>query len=225
MGEDTREAIMEATYRALCTHGYGALTMQDIADEFDRSKSALHYHFDTKEDLLVAFIGYMLADFEERVADSESFPPEERLAAFVDWFVFGPDEEDRERFHLALLELRAQGAFTEAYREQLRRSDDLLVDTLADIIADGIESGAFAPQDPNETATLLVAALDGARTRQITLSDDRYTDRVRTALLDRVIGPLLVDLTVEEFTELGKQSVAFDATASDQTTEDDPRGA
>ena len=33
MAEETRERIMDATYRALCTHGYAALTMQDIADE------------------------------------------------------------------------------------------------------------------------------------------------------------------------------------------------
>ncbi|MFQ3319213.1 MAG: AcrR family transcriptional regulator [Natronomonas sp.] len=33
MVEETRERIMEATYRALCAHGYASLTMQDIADE------------------------------------------------------------------------------------------------------------------------------------------------------------------------------------------------
>jgi AcrR family transcriptional regulator len=35
--DDTCEAIMSATYRALCAHGYADLTMQDIADETDKS--------------------------------------------------------------------------------------------------------------------------------------------------------------------------------------------
>lgn len=217
MGEDTREAIIEATYRALCEHGYGALTMQDIADEFDRSKSALHYHYDTKADLLTAFLDHLLSDFEERVAAGADRPPEERLAAFVDWFVFEPDEDERERFHLALLELRAQGAFTREYREQLRRSDDLLVETVADIVADGIDSGAFESVDPEETATLIVAALDGARTRQITLRDEGYTDRVRDAVIARVIAPFLAEMTAEEFASLGEQSDAFEPMDDERT--------
>jgi AcrR family transcriptional regulator len=221
MAADTREEIMEATYRALCEHGYAALTMQDIADEFDRSKSSLHYHYDTKGELLVAFIDHILADFEERVEESEGAPPDERLAAFVDWFVFGPDEADRERFHVALLELRAQGPFNEAYREQLRRSDDLLVDTVAEILEDGIETGVFAETDPEATATLLVAALDGARTRQITLEDPTYTDRVRETLVDRVIAPLLRDSSAEAFAELGRCSDVFDP---EETTSGDDTG-
>ncbi|MEF8974259.1 MAG: helix-turn-helix domain-containing protein, partial [Haloarcula sp.] len=44
---DTADDIMDATYRALCTHGYADLTMQDIADESDKSKAALHYHYDS----------------------------------------------------------------------------------------------------------------------------------------------------------------------------------
>lgn len=221
MGEDTRSAIMEATYRALCAHGYGALTMQDIADECDRSKSALHYHYDTKAELLTAFLDHLLADFESKVEASADLPPEERLAGFVDWFVFDRDDDERERFHLALLELRAQGAFTEQYRKQLRRSDDLLVEMVADIIDDGIESGAFEDVDPDETATLMVAALDGARTRQITLRDETYTDRVQDALIRRVIAPLLVDLTAEEFTALGAESTAFEQPDEDQLADSD----
>ena len=84
--------------------------------------------------------------------------------------MFAPDEADREAFHIALLELRTQGPFNERIREQLARSDRLLRGTVADILADGIEAGVFCDVDVEETAALLVATLDGARTRQITLA-------------------------------------------------------
>ena len=42
-GSDTPEEVMEATCRALCEHGYADLTMQDVADESDKSTAALHY--------------------------------------------------------------------------------------------------------------------------------------------------------------------------------------
>ena len=192
--------IMDGVYSALRAHGYADLTMQDIADECSKSKSLLHYHYDTKEDLLVAFLDYIVTDSEERIASRADDPPVERLVQFVGWFVFTPDEADREAFHIALLELRTQGPFNERIREQLARSDRLLRGTVADILADGIEAGVFRDVDVEETAALLGATLDGARTRQITLAGaergedgEGYTREVAEATLRRIVGPLLVD--------------------------------
>ena len=191
---------MDGVYSALRAHGYADLTMQDIADECSKSKSLLHYHYDTKEDLLVAFLEYIISDSEERIAARADEPPVERLVQFVGWFVFAPDEVDRETFHIALLELRTQGPFNDRIREQLARSDRLLRGTVADILADGTEAGVFRDVDVEETAALLVATLDGARTRQITLADavrddgaDGYTRTVAEATLRRIVDPLLVD--------------------------------
>jgi len=164
------DEIMDGVYRALRAHGYADLTMQDIADECSKSKSLLHYHYDTKEDLLVAFLDRVITDSERRIAAHADDPPAERLAGFIGWFVFDPEAVDREAFHIALLELRTQGPFNEPIREQLARSDRLLRGTVVDILESGIEEGVFRDVDVEETAALLVATLDGARTRQITLS-------------------------------------------------------
>ena len=164
------DEIMDGVYRALRAHGYADVTMQDIADECSKSKSLLHYHYDTKEDLLVAFLDRVITDSERRIAAHADDPPAERLAGFIGWFVFDPEAVDREAFHIALLELRTQGPFNEPIRRQLARSDRLLRGTVVDILESGIEAGAFRDVDVEETAALLVATLDGARTRQITLS-------------------------------------------------------
>ncbi|ELZ48665.1 TetR family transcriptional regulator [Halorubrum coriense DSM 10284] len=192
--------IMDGVYSALRAHGYADLTMQDIADECSKSKSLLHYHYDTKEDLLVAFLEHIISDSEERIAARADDPPVDRLVQFVGWFVFAPDETDREAFHIALLELRTQGPFNERIREQLARSDRLLRGTVADILAEGIEAGVFRDVDVEETAALLVATLDGARTRQITLAGAErdgdaagYTREVAEAALQRTVGPLLAE--------------------------------
>jgi hypothetical protein len=92
--------------------------------------------------------------------------------------------------------MRSQGPFNERIREQLRRSDDLLRGTVADILADGIEEGVFKAVDVDETAALVVAMLDGARTRQITLSEgdvteDTYTRTVAEGAIRHVVEPLL----------------------------------
>jgi len=191
------EEIMDAVDSALRTHGYAALTMQDIADECSKSKSLLHYHYDTKEDLLVAFLDQMLTKYETKLDNRADLPPLSRTVEFVARFVFTPGEDDREAFHLALLEMRSQGPFNDRIREQLQRSDRLLRETVADILEDGIEEGVFEPVDVDRTAALIVATVDGARTRQITLGDDqpggRYTRTVAEETLARVIEPILAE--------------------------------
>ncbi len=187
------DEILDGVYRALCTHGYAELTMQDIASECDKSTSLLHYHYDTKEDLLVAFLDNMLSEYETRLGEERDRPPETRLVRFLARFVFDPDEDERQSFHVALLEMRSQGPFNERIREQLRRSDALLRETAVEILQDGIDAGVFEPIDVDRTAALLVAALDGARTRQITLveAEDTYTRTVVEELLTHVVEPIL----------------------------------
>jgi AcrR family transcriptional regulator len=128
---DTHEEIMGATYRALCKHGYAHLTMQDIADEFDKSRSLLHYHYDTKEELLLAFVDNIVGYIGDRLAESETEEPLERLEEYVDRFVIEPGEEDRETFALALLELRVQAVHNEAFRERLATHYETNVQTVS----------------------------------------------------------------------------------------------
>ncbi len=192
------DEIMDGVYQALCDHGYAALTMQDIADACDKSKSLLHYHYDTKEDLLVTFLDQMLADYETKIECRAGKPPVERLVEFVARFVFSPEDTDRASFHLALLEMRSQGPFNDRIRTSLQRSDTLLRNTVSGILEDGIEDGVFEPVDIEATAALFVAMLDGARTRQITLSEgdaaeDTYTRTVAEQALERLIDPMLTD--------------------------------
>ena len=57
--EDTRELIMEATYRALAKHGYKDLRMRDIGEEMEMTRQVIHYHFDGKNDLMASFLEYI----------------------------------------------------------------------------------------------------------------------------------------------------------------------
>ena len=195
MTDGDNDRIMTAVGQALRSHGYADLTMQDIAEECDMSTAALHYHYDTKADLLAAFLEGLLDDYEQRLAGRGDRPPVEQLTAFIAWFVFGPDDEDRIAFHLALLEMRSQGPHDERIRSQLVRSDRLLRDTVAEILEAGVAAGDFTPVDIEQTAALVVATLDGARTRQITLGGDSvsegYTRVVAEAVLERLVDPLL----------------------------------
>src|SRR6056297_1500187 len=159
--DDTRVAIMEATYEALVEYGYADLTIQRIADEFDKSKSLLYHHHDGKDDLLVDFLGVVLDYFEEGVALREEARADERLRSFLGAFATedaGPSEE------LAgiVVELRAQAVHDPDYRAKFTRSNQFFRQQMADIIADGIEEGIFREVAPDRTAGFLLTLANGA---------------------------------------------------------------
>lgn len=189
---DTRDEIMSATYRALCKHGYANLTMQDIAAEFDKSKSLLHYHYDTKEDLLLAFIDHLIGWIGDRLAETDTEEPRERLVEFVERFVIEPDEDRRQSFALALLELRLQAVHNEAFREKLAAHYEGNVETAAEIIADGIDAGVFREVDPYRTGEAIYTALVGARMYQVTLGAEHATEHMAAALRTYVVEGLVI---------------------------------
>jgi AcrR family transcriptional regulator len=169
---DTPEEIMRATYRALCEHGYAALTMQDIADESDKSTAALHYHYDTKEALLLAFLEYLYESFTEKYATVDGANAVERLVAFVDEILCQTDAAEAEQFQTALLEIRAQAPYSAAYRERLVEFDEFVSDRVEGIVAEGIEEGTIrADVDPADTAAFVATLIDGVNTRRTTIGD------------------------------------------------------
>lgn len=188
---DTREEILRGTYRVLCEHGYANLSMRKIAQECGTSKSLLHYHFDSKDELLLAFLDRFLDRLDEQVTESESADPVERLETFLDRFVPGPDEHARQSFWLALLEMRQQAAHNDAFRERLARNNEAILDALASIITDGIDQGTFHDVDPDRTAELIYSAIEGARTRQATLGHERAPQTVRETIDEQLIDPLV----------------------------------
>ncbi|GGL67988.1 TetR/AcrR family transcriptional regulator [Halocalculus aciditolerans] len=177
---ETRQQIMDATYEALREHGYADLTMETIADEFEKSQSLLHYHYDTKQDLLVAFVGTFLDRLVDAVESADADTPRERLDATVDLLLSDP--EAHSDFQTALLELRSQAPYVEAYREQFVENDAHLRGFIADIVRDGVDAGDFADVDPTRVAETILVLAEGARTRTIVFDDDDAIDTTRAAV-------------------------------------------
>jgi AcrR family transcriptional regulator len=175
------DEILDATWRALCTHGYADLTMQDIADETTKSKAALHYHYDSKLDLLETFLDHVADRFFARVteaADAADGDAADRLCAVLDAALSPPEKGDIEDMQTALLELKAQSPHEPAFRERIRESDAQFRDLLTDIIAEGIDDGSIrADVDPDETAHFIVTMLAGAQLRQVSVGEGRETIR------------------------------------------------
>lgn len=188
---NTHEAMMEATYRALCTHGYANLTIQKIGEEFSKSKSLVYHHYDGKDELLLDFLEFMLDRFATEIIDTGADDPTDRLQSVIDLTITEPLSEERASFRRTMIELRAQAATDPAYREQFTRIERLFHDHIADLLREGIEQGTFRDVDPDQVASFLLTLIDGTMLRQTTTDDGAITSARRELeiyLQDRLIA-------------------------------------
>ena len=187
MDDETASEIMQATHRALCEYGYAGLTMQRIADESSMSSAAIHYHFDTKKELLDAFLRHLTEQFERRLACAAT-DPRERLATFLD-AVFTPADDHDSDFPIAIMELKAQAPYQTVYRDRFHELDETIRDVVASAVRDGVEAGYFDDADPGDVARVVITIIDGGHTREVALGEDpTETRRVLESYLQQRLG-------------------------------------
>jgi len=136
MADDPATEILDATYRALCEHGYANLTLQDITAKADTSKSSIHYHYDSKDQLFVAFLDDLYERFTERVDSPESDTPYEQFDEFLQVLLTTGAEPSRDAEYLATTITGAQTRHV-----AINHSSDQLYDTMTryierDLLAD-----------------------------------------------------------------------------------------
>jgi AcrR family transcriptional regulator len=182
------EEIMEATYRALREHGYADLTIKRIAAEYGKSTAAVHYHYDTKEELLAAFLDYILNRFVASIREVETTDPEQRLTLLLDKLLVAPQENPD--LSVALLEMRSQAPYNEAFAERFRQNDEYVRYLVKAVINHGIDEGAFADVDADRVTRSLMTIADGARTRSVVFDDVGEYERARATAEEYVDATL-----------------------------------
>ncbi|THE63763.1 TetR/AcrR family transcriptional regulator [Salinadaptatus halalkaliphilus] len=180
--DGTREEILAATYRCLRDEGYADLTINAIGEEFEKSPSLVYRHYDSKDDLVIACLGYMLERFERQLVDEAITDPRGRLERFIEWASSDDIPAERRQFLSTLVELRTRAVYDEAYRCYFTRSDEVFVRYVSDMIQAGIDQGRFQECEPDGVAETLVTLLHGAMNRRPTHEGEAWLGDVRDEL-------------------------------------------
>ena len=190
--QDTREVIMEATFRALREHGYTDLRVRDIGAEMELSRQVIHYHFDGKYDLLSSFLEYVIDQYEGSIEVDEETGPREELDMRIDRCLFGPELEEFSHWDRMQVyhELYASAQHDEAHRELFTEHYDRLKQGIVDVIERGIDSGAFREVDADLMGQHLTDTIHVARERRLALGHDEAPDEARSAIDEFVLDSL-----------------------------------
>jgi len=173
---DTREEIMLATYAALRQHGYAGLSISRIAAETDLSKSSFYHHFDGKDDILLSFADYTIAEFSRGFELESACDPVGDLYAFLNVLI-GVEPTEREQRDTVermgiWLELRSQAIHDGAFREKFTETSNKYIARLTEILDAGVEQGVFEDIDAEGTAIFLQTLVDGIFVEATTRTDD-----------------------------------------------------
>ncbi len=179
-----RQQIIEATHRVTLERGLHDVRMQDVADELHVSSGLIHYHFATKDELIEA----MLRDTAEReVAGVEAAlrrvtSAEEKLAALIE--IYLPSIK-RDPSWVLWIDAWGEALRDATVRRISEELDAAWVDLMTAVIAEGVDAGVFASDDPGASAWRLCAVLDGLGLQVVlhqgTMTRAQMHDHVRRA--------------------------------------------
>ncbi|QLD85084.1 TetR/AcrR family transcriptional regulator [Natronomonas halophila] len=190
--QDTREVIMEATFRALSKHGYKDLRVRDIGEEMDVSRQLIHYHFDGKYDLLSSFLEYVIDQYEGSVEVDEQTGPRAELDARIDRCLFGPEFDEFSHWDRMKVyhELYAYARNDEDHRELFDEHYDRLRGSIVSVIEVGIEQGEFREVNAKRMGQLITDVIHAARERRIALGHDDAPEEARQAIDEFILDSL-----------------------------------
>jgi len=167
---ETKAEIALAVRRALAEHGYERLTTAKIAEECDKSEAGLYYYYDSKDEMIAAFLEETAGSLGEQLATVDG-GPEQRLREACAHLFVDPGEEAA-GVHVAIMELLSHAPYNETLREPLLALESATLDLLTGIVREGVEQGVFRDVDPRSTAAFLLAAADGSTGFYVALEMD-----------------------------------------------------
>lgn len=144
--EFKRERILDEAVPLFAEFGFQGVSIDKIAKQLKVTKPFIYTYFKNKDALLEEIFARaaenLLIGADEVL--STDLPPEERLRAFAIYYVL----ENIRRSDITAIFLNEEKNLSEASQKRLRVRHHAFDKKLADLIAEGVKSGAFDTADP-----------------------------------------------------------------------------
>ena len=194
--EERRAEILEVTCQVVIERGFAGTRISDVAKRLDVSSSLIHYHFDSKEQLLAeAFAHYAQNDLAEMEGEIASVPTAiAQLDRLIQNMV--PEGSDDLEWMLWI------DGWGEALRNPMMKKisqqlDEQTTDLLERVLEAGVSSGEFICTSPESSAIRLTALVDGLAIQFA--AHDGMMDRRKLIDHVRTVAAAEVGLTLADF--------------------------
>lgn len=161
--DQRRTQIAAALIKVMARQGYDGASIGDIAKVARLTPGLVHYHFESKQDILIASLetlaGAHAARLEERLAKARGQPLDE-VGAFIDFHLGLGADADPDAL-ACWIQLSGEALRSPRVRTRFESAMDSVIQRLAASIRRGVELGDFCCNDVDAAAAAIVAAIQG----------------------------------------------------------------
>lgn len=159
--------LIRSAYKVMGRKGLSHLSLQDVADEAGVSKAILPYYFESKENLILLTMRWVLARVAQRIREAiaEADTAEHKVEAMIDAIFVGP--ESNRRFYLVFFDFLGYAARNDRFGDVSATFHEICNSLYAEVIQLGQDEGVFGGRDAREAATVVRALVDGLFTQWI----------------------------------------------------------
>jgi TetR/AcrR family transcriptional regulator, fatty acid metabolism regulator protein len=187
--------LIRSAYKVMGEKGMNRLSLQDVADEAGVSKAILPYYFESKENLTLITMRWVLARVAERIREAitEVEGAEEKVSAMVDAIFVSP--ESNRRFYLVFFDFLGYAARNDRFADVGATFHEICNGLYAEVVELGKKEGVFHTADAKEGATIVRALVDGLFTQWV---QERDWQNSHTHYRETCKSSILTYLTAEE---------------------------
>ena len=194
--QETHEKILSAALDLFVSRGFEGTTVDAIAENAGVTKGAIYFHFETKDDVLLALLDQVESNFvdpmDRRVRRAGPSGREKFVA-----FAHQQSELGIGRTKLAILAIKISSDYTEGnarFAPRIRQIYQRLYDIVEDIIELGKAQGEFRTEvSTRQLASFVIATHDGTflewQRRGLELKPPEIIYAFRTLVLDALSKP------------------------------------
>lgn len=179
--DERKATILDAVLRMIIDLGYTKMTVADVARVAGVSTALVHYHFSSKNELIVAALRAASAD-DKQLREANA-TVEASATARLDLVLCSSLPKDSpDASWLLWIETWGETRREPAIREVMDDLNRHELATLVDLIGAGVASGEFACAEPGATAERLMALRDGLAIQFMLFGDHLPAERSRDLL-------------------------------------------
>ena len=157
--DEVREHLINSARQVFMRYGFKKTALDDIAKEARKGKSTIYYYFKSKDEIFKAVI--------EAESEIRNQTIDEQVSAVED-----PQQKLRTYIYVRMLSLKKVNNYYEAIKNDLLDNIyfvsnlrvahlDSEVNSVKNLLLDGIEKGIYTIQNPELTARTIVTLLQG----------------------------------------------------------------
>lgn len=190
MAKDIEKRILDAAIKVVASEKISGTRMHMIAKEAKMSQANLHYHFATKNDIMIALLDNIQEQFSndrKNYIDLENKTAVENLEGFFEQKKH--DILDNKELEYAQLDYWVQGTVNEEIRAKFQNTFDIWRNGIIEVLNKDEFKSSMDDNDRNMMPFIIVSLMLGASLQYLIDEDkfdlDKYFDISKKLVMDR----------------------------------------